>query len=232
LSLRNRLETEIQGILTSPWDTSRGIVIPSPDRLRLNANHAIELESATVLYADIDGSTAMVDHYVWWFAAEVYKTFLRCASQIIRECGGTITAYDGDRVMAIFVDDFKNTNAVTAALRIYSAVEDIIQPSFQQRYPDTNFQLKHVIGVDTSQIRAARIGIHGDSDIVWIGKAANYAAKLTSLPGPAAWITADVYNSILASLKFTNNEAMWEKFTWNTMGNAEIYRCTWKQTFA
>ena len=232
MTLRNRLATEVQAVLADLWDTSTGTVIPSAERLRLNANHAIELESATVLYADIDGSTSMVDSYPWWFSAEVYKTFLRCASQIIRDCGGTITAYDGDRVMAIFVGDSKNTTAVTAALRIYSAVEDIIRPSFRQRYPEREFQLNHVIGIDTSRIHAARIGIHGDNDIVWVGRAANYAAKLTGLPGPATWITADVYNMLNDSVKVTQNTSMWEKFTWNATGNAEIYKCVWKQSFA
>ena len=55
------------------------------------------------------------------FAAEVYKAFLRCAARIIRAEGGAITAYDGDRVMAVFVGEGKNTAAVRCALKVHWA---------------------------------------------------------------------------------------------------------------
>ena len=42
------------------------------------------LQVATVLYADPDGSTDMVDKYPWWFSAQVYKAYLRCAGKIIQ----------------------------------------------------------------------------------------------------------------------------------------------------
>ncbi|HZG18849.1 MAG TPA: adenylate/guanylate cyclase domain-containing protein [Herbaspirillum sp.] len=231
MTLRARLEAEVHAILHNEWDINVGVVVPVAERLRLNTNHAITLENATVLYADLDGSTAMVDKYVWWFSAEVYKMFLRCASQIIRECGGTITAYDGDRVMAIFFGGSKNTSAVTAALQINAAVIDIIQPAILRLYPGADFRLNHVVGIDTSPIRAARVGIHGDNDIVWVGRAANYAAKLTSQPGPATWITADVYNGMSDTVKVSQNVHMWEIHPWPAMGNATIYRCNWKQSF-
>jgi len=82
--------------------------------------------------------------------------------------------------------------------------------------------------VNTSPLQAARIGIHGDNDIVWIGKAANHAAKLASLAGSAIWITSDVYNALADSLKFVQQDSIWERFSWN---NACIYRSAWKQTF-
>jgi len=228
VTLRARLEEEVRTTLYSQSEAAAGTVIPTADRLLLNANHAISLASATVLYADIDGSTSMVDRYTWWFSAEVYKAYLRCAAQIIRDSGGTITAYDGDRVMAIFIGDSKNTSAAAAALKINSAVLDIIRPAIAARYPGTEFQLNHVIGIDTSPLQAARIGIHGDNDIVWIGKAANHAAKLASLVGSAIWITSDVYNALADSLKFVQQDSIWERFSWN---NAYIYRSAWKQTF-
>jgi class 3 adenylate cyclase len=51
------------------------------------------------------------------FAAEIYKTFLHCAAKIIRSEDGVITAYDGDRIMAVFIGNAKNTSAVRAALK-------------------------------------------------------------------------------------------------------------------
>src|SRR6266567_1302175 len=181
MSLKEDLTIEVKATFRAQWEAQSTTNVPAPENLKLNANHAKDLETATVLYADLDGSTNMVDMYDWQFSAEVYKTYLRCASQIMKSEGGSITAYDGDRAMAVFTGELKNTSAVRCALKINWAVEEIIRPALKVQYPSTNFILKHVIGVDTSQLRTARIGVRGDNDLVWIGRAANYAAKLTTL---------------------------------------------------
>ena len=68
--------------------------------------------AATVLYADLSGSTRLVDTKKATFAAEVYKTYLACAARIVKNEGGAVTAYDGDRVMAVFINkDNKNTTS-------------------------------------------------------------------------------------------------------------------------
>jgi class 3 adenylate cyclase len=196
--------------------------------LRLNSNHAKDLEKATVLYADLDGSTNMVDSYDWTFSAEVYKTYLRCAAAVIRSESGTITSYDGDRIMAIFTGESKNTEAVRCALKINHAVCEIIRPALKNQYPTKSFTLKHVVGVDSSQLRTSRIGVKGDNDLVWIGRAANYAAKLTNLPDKATWITKAVYDSMNDSVKFTKDgKSMWERRPWTAMNGTEIYCSTY-----
>ena len=63
------------------------------------------------------------------------------------------------------------------------AVRTIINPLLKKQYPDTTYQLKHVIGIDTGELFIARIRVRSDNDLVWIGQAANYAAKLCSLIG-------------------------------------------------
>jgi len=226
--LMDALAAEVKSSLDSLWDVEVAQQVPTPEDLRLNANHAKNLEVATVLYADIDGSTNMVDARHWWFSAEVYKAYLRCASALIRSEGGSITAYDGDRVMAVFTGDTKNTSAVRCALKIHWAVQAIIQPAIEAyRFKGAEgFVLKHKIGVDTSQLHAARIGIRGDNDLVWIGRAANHAAKLTAIPvEPSIWITKDVYDTMNSAVKFHQDGDVWVKRIWTQMNDIEIY-CT------
>jgi class 3 adenylate cyclase len=139
-------------------------------------------------YADLDGSTSLVDSCTWQFSAEVYKAYLRCAARIISNEGGAITAYDGDRLMAIFLGQTKNTQAVRAAMKIAYAVEQIINPALKAQYTNTNYTVAHSIGIDVSPIHAASIGVRGDNDLVWIGRAANHAAKLA--PGYRAPATS------------------------------------------
>lgn len=223
MGLKDDLKAEVKATFSSGWDVQATTNVPDPEDLRLNANHAKDLETATVLYADLDGSTNMVDNYDWHFSAEVYKTYLRCAAQVIKSERGVITSYDGDRVMAIFTGDSKNTAAVRCALKINYAVIEIIRPSLKAQYPNKNFTLKHVIGIDTSRMRTARIGVRADNDLVWIGRAANYAAKLTTLPDKATWITKSVYDKISSEAKYSKGINMWEERRWSAMNNMPIY---------
>ena len=231
MSLKEELESQVKATFSKQWDVQKTENIPAPEDLRLNANHAKDLETATILYADLDGSTNMVDTYKWDFSAEIYKVFLRCAAQIIRSEGGSVTAYDGDRVMAVFTGSYKNTTAVRCALKINYAVSSIIQPALNAQY-NTNFKLAHVVGIDTSQMRAARIGVHGDNDLVWIGRAANYAAKLTNESGKPIWITEAVYNKMNDEVKLHDGTNMWQKMTWSSMNNMIVYCSTYSWSIA
>lgn len=228
MALHDELTEQVKTIFVEQWDVQRATQIPDPAALRLN-NHAKDFEQATVLYADLDGSTNMVDSHLWSFSAEVYKAYLRCAARIIGTEGGTVTAYDGDRVMAIFTGELKNTRAVRAAMKIHHAVKTIINPQLSAVYTRNEFVVSHVIGIDTSQLRAARIGVRGYNDLVWVGRAANYAAKLTSLSEKPIWITKAVYDSMNESVKIHPNSKvnMWERRLWKPMSNMDIYFSTY-----
>jgi class 3 adenylate cyclase len=231
MALIDDLKTEVQSTFASAWTEDAAAAVPAPAALRLNANHAKHLDSATVLYADLDGSTNMVDALSWQSAAEVYKVYLRCASKIIKNEAGVITAYDGDRVMAVFTGNTKNTSAVTAALKINYAVEQIIRPAYAKQYSGSPFVVRHVVGIDTSALRAARIGVVGDNDLVWIGRAANYAAKLCNISEKPLWITKAVYDRLMDSAKLSGTANMWQKRSWTSMNNMEIYCSTYRQSF-
>ena len=170
------LEDEVKKIFRDAWTARDGQVVPSSEDLKLG-NDAVKLDG-TVLYADLDGSTDMVNSYKPEFAAEVYKAYLHCAAKIIREEDGAITAYDGDRIMAVFIGSSKNTNAARAALKINYTVNEIINPATRKQYPTTTFTLKQCVGVDTSKLLVARTGIRGANDLVWVGRAATHATTL------------------------------------------------------
>ena len=61
MALIDDLKKEVWGIYVESWDVQRAQVVPGPDDLRLT-NHAKEFDGVTVLYADLDGSTSMVDN--------------------------------------------------------------------------------------------------------------------------------------------------------------------------
>ena len=213
------------------WVVQQTNVVPDPEDLTLNGLHAKDLTQATVVYADIDGSTQMVQDYPWWFSAGVYKAYLRCAADILRGEGGSITAYDGDRVMAIFTGPTQCVDAVRAAMMIGYAVSNAVQPAIDAMYPNSGFALKHAVGIDTSQLHAARIGVRGDNDLVWVGRAANYAAKLTALERPAIRITSPVLAALPHEFVFHEGRHVWSHFLGDAMGEVPVFHTTFVYRF-
>lgn len=226
MALDDDLNSEVNKIFKSAWSKRDGTVVPSDDSIGLG-NDAVKLD-ATVLYADLADSTAMVDGYRADFAAEVYKTFLHCAAKIIRSNGGSITAYDGDRVMAVYIGDSKNSSAAKTAMQIHWAVLHVIQPAIKSIYTTSEFQLKHVVGIDTSEVLVARTGIRGSNDLVWVGRAANYAAKLSSFPeSHAKYITKDVYDRLRDDVKVHEGANMWVPVESGLSDGRAIYASDW-----
>lgn len=227
MALQDDLKSKVETIFKMQWAEDIKTVVAEPKDIQLG-NHAGYYESTTVLYADLSGSTAMVDNKTWQFSAEVYKTYLACAAIIIKAEGGVITAYDGDRIMAVFLGKYKNTSAVKAAMKIHSVIIEIINPALKNQYPNEGFVVGHSIGIDTSPLRAARIGVRNDNDLVWIGRAANYAAKLMTEDGDYLWITEDVYKKCNEEVKVSEGVAMWQKRLWTAMNNMPVYNSNWR----
>lgn len=219
MGLSDELETYVQGVLDGQWERRQGQKVPDPEDLTLK-NLALELD-ATVLYADLAGSTKMVDGHKDWFAAEVYKNYLYCAAKIIRARGGSITAYDGDRVMGVFLGEAKNSQAAKCALQINWASRDIVNAKTKEKYPKSTFVLKQRVGVDTSQLFVARTGIRGSNDLVWVGNAANNAAKMAALdPKYPSYITAEVYSRLNEASKFGGPDR--DRNMWTDLGTAAL----------
>jgi class 3 adenylate cyclase len=229
MALKEEIEKQVQSIFQSSWTVRPGRVVPAPKDVGLG-NDAVAFDSATVLYADLSGSTRLVDAESRELAAEVYKSYLYAAARIINSEGGSVTAYDGDRIMALFLGGSKNTSAVRCALKINYAVTHIVNPALAKQYPAAAYRIKQVVGVDTSPIMAARTGARGDNDLVWVGRAANHAAKLTELStGHPTWISGDVFDALADDLKLGGapRRSMWEERSWISQAGRRIYRSNW-----
>jgi len=228
MTFTQELKKEIKAIFETKWNKRDGRVVPDSESVTLG-NDSIELE-ATVLYADLVASTDLVDGYKNWFSAEVYKAYLSTACKIIRNNSGEITAFDGDRVMGIFIGDSKNSDAAKTALQIEWAVKNLINKTLKEVYPNNTYLLKQVIGIDTSKLFIAKTGIRDSNDLVWVGKSANYAAKLCAIreEGFHTYITNDVFLKLNDKSKYggTPKRLMWEERHWEKQ-KIKIHRSNW-----
>ncbi len=236
MTLIEDLTEETAQIARSQWTRRDGTVVPEVDSLKL-ANDAVDLD-ATFLYADLADSTELVIDSQN-IAAEIMKAYLMGTTRIIRSLGGEIRSFDGDRVMGVFIGDNKNTAAAEAALKINYFFTKILKPAFAKiyttRFPD-KFNLKQTVGIDTGKIMVMRSGIRKNNDLVWVGKAPNVAAKLSSIRnGYAIYISSKVFHSLNKTSKYggADQKLMWESTTWDDgvkYGTSSVYRSNWTWT--
>ena len=229
MGLAKELEDQIRGIFKETWETRDGKIVPEPADVGLG-NKGVHIE-ATILYADLARSTILVMEHSELFAAEVYKAFLAGSARIIRANEGKIRSYDGDRIMGIFIGGSKNTNAAKTALQINYLVSQIIKPALVAQYPKNTYQMSHCVGIDTSKVMAARTGVRNDNDLVWVGRSANFAAKLCDLRigDYRSWMTKAVYDVMANSSKLSSDgKNMWLPTKWPAQGDMQIYGSTWR----
>lgn len=214
MTINDDLIAKVRELSQEIWgDIPDGHVVPVPEDLTFG-NTGRRL-TACILYADICSSTAMVNSLTDTHAAEYYKAYLHCAAKIIKQKDGVITAYDGDRVMAVFLGASKEDRAVGAALELSYAVDAIINTEFFAIYTTAHRQLRHTVGIDVGKVLISKTGVRVDSDLVWVGSAANYAAKLNSFDGLDSdyqiRVTEDVYSKLSrACLVGITGESIWE----------------------
>lgn len=223
--------SSVRDIFRAQWTTREGQKIPDVQDVA-RGNVGVQLDAA-VLYADLTDSTGLVDEYKAQFAAEIYKAYLMSACEVIRNNEGDITAFDGDRVMAVFIGSKKNSRATKAALQI-SAIVKSINSELKSCYTNTTFTISQTIGVDCGQLLAARTGIWKYNDLVWVGSAANYAAKLC-VGGDASFpirITARVYSKLNEASKFGGSPKanMWRQVV-SPVPGVEVYGSNWTWDF-
>lgn len=233
MTSKDDLSNEVSTILSQSWSLRDGRTVPSTENVVL-AGGAVKLD-ATVLYADLAQSSKLATDFQQRTAAKVIRSFLFCICRLITGHDGTITSFDGDRVMGIFLSDSKNTNAAKCALKINYVTLKIIQPKVQNYFTslkETGFTISHCVGVDTSTVLAVRAGQRGSNDLVWVGRAPNLAAKLSDIRNSPyhTYITEDVFSRLHESAKYggDNKKLMWEKRSFQYIGESTtVYRSSW-----
>ncbi len=231
--MEDQLKAEVSSILQRSWDMRDGNVTPDTTGVSLS-NGAVRLEGA-VLYADLSQSSQLAVDFQQRVAAKIIRAFLYSMSRVITESNGTITSFDGDRVMALFLGDYKNTNAAKCALKMNHVVSKIIEPMVKQYFTSVNeagFSISHCAGIDTSTILVVRAGQRGSNDLVWVGRAPNLAAKLSEVRTPPyrSYITESVFSRLNEEAKYGGDprRLMWEDATYPFAGETiQLHRSEW-----
>ena len=155
MGLSEDVSGDVQRIIRTLWNTRKGQKVPTTSGVAL-AGGAVELD-ATFLYADLAHSSKIAKELDRRVAAKILKAFLATTTRLVRHHGGTIVSFDGDRILGVFVGEFKNTTASKCALNINYTVCKIIRPKFEAKYEtvkQASFAISHGVGLDTGLVLA------------------------------------------------------------------------------
>ncbi|ADT99170.1 adenylate/guanylate cyclase domain-containing protein [Mycolicibacterium gilvum] len=192
------IESTVNEIFKAAWNIAPGIAVPKTEDIVLK--NGGRLLDATYAYADLGGSTKLIQSNLYKeTVAKIIRAYINSATRIFRQYDGKIRSFDGDRVMAIFVGEDKNTRATRAALAINWAVEEIIPEAIKTSWSDGQdfCKITHRVGIDTGEALIVRGGVRDNNDLISIGSAPNVAAKLSDLKdGYAIYIAKAVRDDL------------------------------------
>ncbi len=233
MSLTDEITAAVTGVVTSDWNIRKGTVVPTTDDITLK-NGAVELD-AVYLYADMADSTGLARDFTATTAAKVIRSYLDATCRVIKARGGEIRSFDGDRVMAIFVGDSKNSDAVRCGLQINYAVTGIVRPIVERNLRSLvtkGYKLKHCVGIASGTSLIVRGGVRGSNDLVSVGRPPNVAAKLSDIRADPyfTYITADVFGRLKKESKYGKDDClMWKGPFSRDVGGEKmpVYKSSW-----
>jgi adenylate cyclase len=169
----------------------------SPDLAELVVSGELSVEkggenrTATVLFADIRGFTAMSENMVASEVLSMLNEYFEVMVEIVFRHEGTVDKFVGDEIMVIWGAPVKHEDdaarAVRAALDMQAALEE-----FNQGREANGLRPIHIgIGINTGELVAGYIGSTRTMSYSVIGDVVNTAARICSAAKAGQTIIAD-----------------------------------------
>jgi adenylate cyclase len=187
-SLRSDISEEVSTILDSsfslsltetnfvPHSDDAAITFPNLD----SKSQSVKVIETAVLYVDMRRSTQLSLKHHSHTVTKLYSAFVRAMTRCAKAFGGEVRGIIGDRVMMLFDSPDCYANAVDTAVLINSVCQFILNKHF------THGEVSFGIGIDYGRMLATKTGLrrHGSAQqsyrsLVWLGRPANIASKLT-----------------------------------------------------
>ncbi len=223
------LKRRVNTLFGTSFQERDGRVVPSSGDVTLK-DGAVKIK-ATFLYSDLAGSAMLSESCPWSTTAKVIRSFLDCATRLILKHGGHVRSFDGDRVMGVFMGGQQSSSASICGREIHWAVRKIIHPAASTKFAsirNNGIEIRNCTGIDFGEVRAVRSGVRDNNDLIWIGKAPSFSAKLSDEreAGYHTFISKRVYGRLLDHAKYNSEKKdMWKSSTFDFAGESEtVYK--------
>ncbi len=138
----------------------------------------------TVLFADVEGFTALSSRLDPERVTEILNAFFAALSEPVYRCGGVVDKYMGDALMALFGAPIAHEDdperAVRAGLEMQSAAREFAA----QLETRTGIRLAVRVGINTGLVVAGAVGSGAKRDYTVMGDAVNLAQRLETAAPP------------------------------------------------
>ncbi|WP_186759748.1 adenylate/guanylate cyclase domain-containing protein [Planococcus sp. CPCC 101016] len=176
--ISNEFDVEVTETRIVPTLDSQGITYPNLDTQTIKAKQI----KTCVLYIDMRKSTELNLKHKPKTVTKLYAAFMRAMVKAAQYYGGKVRNIIGDRVMIVFDEENCHTDAIQTAILLNSVGLYIINKHF------THNDISFGIGVDYGRMLVSKGGIRKNGEdnapyksLVWLGRPANVASKLTDL---------------------------------------------------
>lgn len=142
----------------------------------------VQALKSCVLYVDLRESTRLSAELDDWDLTLLYTSFIRAMVRCGNQFGGHVRNIIGDRVMVVFDQERCFTNSVNTAVLMHTVMDKVLREELKMDNLDCG------IGIDYGEMIVAKSGIikqgvenTSNKALVWLGRPANVASKLTDV---------------------------------------------------
>ena len=189
---------QIKQYLNESYTRSTTYSVPKKNDLTFG-NTVKKLEHAKIFYIDMRKSRKILTDSSDFWSVKIHKAFLRAVIHCIEKRDGHLRSFNGDGILAFFIDDNAASKAVRAAMDIKGYVNEINDILVANNKNKIDFG----IGIAQGPIMIAKSGKGGDDqtkqDLIWIGIALYVAVELSELGKSSKniWVSDNVFNSVI-----------------------------------
>ncbi|MGS1020564.1 adenylate/guanylate cyclase domain-containing protein [Burkholderia glumae] len=188
--LRGDIAAEVEAILSSgfainvtnthtvPHSDDAAITFPNLDDMQ----QSCKIIETCVLYIDIRRSTQLNLQHRPSTVSRLYSSFVRAMVRCAEQFNGHVRGIIGDRVMVVFDTHNCFSNAIHTAIAMNTVSKHIINQHFSRG------EVSCGIGIDFGRMLVTKTGFrrhgvqrHNYRSLVWLGRPANVASKLTDI---------------------------------------------------
>jgi adenylate cyclase len=223
--LRADIAAEVEAILSSdfaigvtntqtvPHSDDAAITFPNLDDMR----QSCKIIETCVLYIDIRRSTQLNLQHRPSTVSRLYSSFVRAMVRCAQQYNGHVRGIIGDRVMVVFDTHLCFSNAVHTAIAMNTVSKYIINQHFSRG------EVSCGIGIDFGRMLVTKTGFrrhgvqrHNYRSLVWLGRPANVASKLTDVANKDATFQSE------PAVYLGYNFAAINQFHWQTVSVSEF----------
>jgi adenylate cyclase len=174
-------------------------VLASADGLRLGG---IQREG-TVMFTDLRGFTSLAESLTPARVIEILNRYLSEMSDAILDHGGTLVAYMGDGIMAVFGAPLPQDDHADRALSAAREMLDVRLPKFNAwlRQEDLSEGFKMGIGLNSGSVMSGHVGSERRVEYTAVGDTTNTASRIEAMTKgtPHQLLLADSTKEALSS---------------------------------